>query len=95
MISCGGWGPYYQDFSALAASEANRTKFSNSVVKFFREYGFSGIDIDWEFPVTGNKETYGETQPGEDVGKPEDKHNLSLMLKSLRGALATAGKEDS
>ena len=39
MISCGGWGPYYKDFSAIASSEATRTKFSNSVVKFIREYG--------------------------------------------------------
>ena len=94
LISCGGWGPYHKDFSAIAASEANRTKFSNSVVKFIREYGFNGIDIDWEFPVIGNKETYGEIQPGEEIGIPEDKHNYSLMLKSLREALTTAGKAD-
>jgi chitinase len=94
LISCGGWGPYYKDFSAIASSEATRTKFSNSVVKFIREYGFNGIDIDWEFPVTGIKESYGENQPGDPVGKPADKHNFSLMLKSLHEALTTAGKAD-
>ena len=95
MISIGGYGPYYQDFSPIAASEASRTKFSNSVVKFIREYGFNGIDIDWEFPVTGKKQTYSKNQPGDELGKPEDKHNFSLMLKSISEALATAGKADS
>jgi chitinase len=94
LISCGGWGPYYQDFSAIASSEANRTKFSNSVVKFIREYGFNGIDIDWEFPVSGKKQTYAENKPGDELGKPDDKHNFSLMLKSISEALATAGKAD-
>ena len=77
LISCGGWGPYHKDFSAIAATEANRTKFSKSVVKFIREHGFNGIDIDWEFPVKA------------------DKHNFSLMLKSLHEAFVTAGKADS
>ena len=93
MIACGGWGPYYQDFSEIAGSEANRTKFSNSVVNFIREYDFNGIDIDWEFPVTGKKQTYG-VNPADEIGKPEDKHNFSLMLKSLSESLATAGKVD-
>merc|ERR1712127_669265 len=93
LIACGGWGPYYQAFSEIAGSEANRTKFSNSVVKFIREYDFNGIDIDWEFPVTGKKQTYG-VNPEDEIGKPEDKHNFSLMLKSLSESLATAGKAD-
>ena len=73
LISCGGWGPYHKDFSAIAATEANRTKFSKSVVKFIREYGFNGIDIDWEFPVTAG---------GDGGGRPEDKQNYNLFLKT-------------
>ena len=93
LIACGGWGPYYQAFSEIAGSEANRTKFSNSVVKFIRDYDFNGIDIDWEFPVTGLKQTYG-VNPEDKIGKPEDKHNYSLFLKSLRETLDAAGKAD-
>ena len=94
LISCGGWGPYYQDFSEISGSEANRTKFSNSVVKFLREYDFDGIDIDWEFPVTGKKEVYDPVKPTDELGKPDDKHGFTLMLKSVSEALATAGKAD-
>ena len=53
------------EYSDIALTEESRTKFSDSVAKFLKKYGFDGIDIDWEFPVEGG--------PEGSHGRPEDK----------------------
>ncbi|RAL27124.1 chitinase [Thermoflavimicrobium daqui] len=83
LISVGGW-TWSGNFSDAAMTEASRTKFANSALKFVREYGFDGVDIDWEYPVGG----------GLTPGKPEDKQNFTLLMKKLRETLDAAGKED-
>jgi GH18 family chitinase len=29
----------------------SRAQFANNIVKFAKQYGFNGIDLDWEYPT--------------------------------------------
>ena len=83
LISVGGW-TWSQNFSAAASTESSRAAFSTSCVQFMKDYGFNGIDIDWEYPVSG----------GLHPGVPADKHNYTLLLQSLRDELEKQGAAD-
>ena len=70
----------------MAADEKTRKVFAESTVDFLREYGFDGVDLDWEYPGV-------ETIPGGSY-RPEDKQNFTLLLQEVRNALTKAGAED-
>ncbi len=82
ILSVGGWGA--EGFSDAALTEASRLKFAVSGCRMVKEYGFDGIDIDWEYP--------GQTGGG-NVFRAEDKQNFTLMLKALREQLDQLSRE--
>lgn len=87
-ISIGGWGGSAR-FSDAALNDASRQRFAKSAVDvFIRRWPglFTGIDIDWEFPVQGGLK--GNTE------RPEDKQNFTLLLAELRRELDTQGASD-
>lgn len=52
MLSIGGW-TYTNEkkhFDAPAATEQGRRRFAESCVELIKDYGFDGIDVDWEYP---------------------------------------------
>lgn len=85
LISVGGWTES-KYFSDVALTEESRNTFADSCVEFIRTYRFDGVDIDWEYPVSGGMP--------ENIRRPEDKQNFTLLLKCLREKLDAAGAED-
>lgn len=53
LVSIGGWGLDPQ-FEALAASPEKRATFITGALNVLAEYGFDGVDIDWEYPDPGS-----------------------------------------
>ncbi|KFY13881.1 hypothetical protein V492_03004 [Pseudogymnoascus sp. VKM F-4246] len=70
--------PTHTTWSDLVSSEANRKAFITSLIDFMDLWGFSGADLDWEFPV---EETRG--------GKKTDTANLVLLVKEMRERFGT------
>jgi len=84
LLSVGGWsGSRY--FSDVAATPLARRRFSASCLHIVDKYGLDGIDIDWEYPVTGGKET--------DHKRKSDKGNFVLLLRQLRAGLNLLQRE--
>ena len=83
LISLGGW-TWSSNFSDVAATEQSRKTFVDSCVDFMEQYKFDGIDVDWEYPVSG----------GMTPGKVEDKANYTLLMQEFRAALDAEEAED-
>nr|AAB47847.1 chitinase [Bacillus licheniformis] len=85
FISVGGW-TWSNRFSDVAADPVARGNFAASAVEFLRKYGFDGVDLDWEYPVSGGL-------PGNST-RPEDKRNYTLLLQEVRKKLDAAEAKD-
>lgn len=79
VLSIGGWETS-NNFPKVSADPDKRANFAHWCVKLINEYGFEGIDIDWEFP--GYKQHNGT---------PLDRENFTLLLQTVKDSLAAAG----
>lgn len=70
----------------MASTDENRKRFADSVVNFLLQYNFNGVDLDWEYPVSGGG-------PGT-VINPADKENFPLMLQKIREKLDAQEETD-
>ena len=87
-ISIGGWTGSGR-FSNVALTDSSRRLFAQSAIDLFiRQHPglFDGIDIDWEFPVSGGM--------AGNVERPVDRENFTLLLAELRRLLDTEGVKD-
>ena len=79
LLSVGGWsGSTY--FSDLATTLPARKKFAASCVQLVARYGLDGLDIDWEYPVTGGE-----------ANRPQAKNRQGKVRPALRAVAAQFG----
>lgn len=79
-IAIGGWD--FNDgsstWSSMAATSSGRSAFISSLKDFMDQYGFQGVDLDWEYP--GAPDRHGE---------PDDTDNFVSLLQEMRAAYGT------
>lgn len=57
-ISVGGWDVGGKVFSDMVRFPGTRKTFIDSAISMMTEYGFDGIDIDWEYPAADDRGMY-------------------------------------
>lgn len=85
LIAVGGWS-WSGRFSDVALTEESRRQFAESVVEFIVRFGFDGVDIDWEYPVSGGL--------AGNARRPQDRQNFTLLMQELRAQLDAQGEKD-
>ncbi|GAB1211409.1 hypothetical protein ATERTT37_000523 [Aspergillus terreus] len=75
FISVGGWDLGGEPFSDMVRFSGTRKAFIGSATSFMEEYGFDGIDIDWEYPAASDR-----------GGTSADTENFVTFLKELKAA---------
>jgi len=77
LLSVGGWS-WSDSFSDVALTDTSRGEFARSIIKLIKKHQLDGVDIDWEYPG----------QRAEDnIYRPVDRENFTLLLKQLRERL--------
>ncbi|KAI1870410.1 uncharacterized protein JN550_005338 [Neoarthrinium moseri] len=82
-ISVGGWsftdpGPTRTAFSDMTSKASNRKAFIQGLISFMEHYGFTGVDLDWEYPQADDR-----------GGVTADTANYVSLVKELREAFGT------
>ncbi|HTP07642.1 MAG TPA: glycoside hydrolase family 18 protein [Anaerolineae bacterium] len=88
LLSIGGW-TLSGSLSDAALTPESREKLVKSCIDLFIGYYpdvIDGFDIDWEYPVGGGVET--------NIYRPEDKHNMTLLMQEFRRQLDVLGKQN-
>ncbi|MEY3416895.1 MAG: hypothetical protein RL060_1006 [Bacteroidota bacterium] len=81
MLSLGGWGSC-ENFPMVAADPVKRANLAHHCVRALANYGFDGIDMDWEFPGSAAIN-----------GTAADKENFTLMMKAIRDSIDHYGNQ--
>ena len=82
-ISVGGWlftdpGPTRTAWSTMSSSSKNRAQFISGLKNFMNEYGFDGVDLDWEYPQADDR-----------GGAQGDTANYVALVKEMRSAFGS------
>ncbi|KAH8655299.1 hypothetical protein BX600DRAFT_525229 [Xylariales sp. PMI_506] len=87
VISIGGWsfsdpGATQAIFPTMVSTAANRATFIQNLLSWLSEYGYDGVDFDWEYPGADDR-----------GGSTDDGVNYTAFLKELRAAIDASGKD--
>ncbi|XP_078276467.1 acidic mammalian chitinase-like [Rhinoraja longicauda] len=80
LLSIGGWSFGTIRFTNMVATTGTRATFIRSAVSFLRQFGFDGLDLDWQFPGFRDSPT-------------EDRNRFTMLLMELRAAIE--GEEET
>ncbi|KAI6174674.1 Cht7 [Aphelenchoides bicaudatus] len=58
LISVGGGGFKGKIFAQIASDPKNLQTFAQNTVNYMQQYGFDGVDLDWEFPKASQKDAF-------------------------------------
>ncbi|WP_433256745.1 chitinase C-terminal domain-containing protein [Streptosporangium sp. CA-135522] len=108
ILSIGGWaetGGYLDDngtrqatggFYTMTGSQAGINTFADSAVKFMKDYGFDGVDIDYEYatsaPSAGNPDDFTFSNPRRATLVAGYVNLMRTLRQKLDAAAAADGK---
>ena len=70
---------YSKRFSDAAATASSRETFAQSCLDFILQNSLDGVDLDWEYPVSGGLSG--------NIHRPQDKQNLTKLVQAIRQKL--------
>lgn len=106
LVSIGGWAETGGHFDASGArvadggfytmteTPAKIAAFADSAVQFIRQYGFDGVDIDYEYPTSNNKAGNPDDFSFSDARRASLNANYAALMKTLREKLDAASAAD-
>ena len=86
LLALGGWNDSEGDkYSRLVGSQENIQSFVETTLDFLAQWGFDGLDLDWEYPKCWQVDC--------SQGPDSDKKSFAALIKELHFALKPRGKE--
>lgn len=84
ILGMGGWTDSSGDkYTRLVSDPRRRQNFISRAVVFLRQYGFSGIHIDWNYPICWQSDCR--------AGPSSDKNDFTKFIQELRKAFSPYG----
>lgn len=88
LIWVAGFG--LSDFSEMTRTHANRKEFIQSLKEHLELYRLDGVDLDWEFPTTSNRERQHFSQLLHEIRREYQREHRTYLLSVAVAAPVSA-----